>query len=565
MATPTNYISQAKVGTTTYDIYALGLNNGGTFYSTQELLNLVSGAGFVPAVTSSLPAANATTYETYKNTITFVGETSADGKNNVYDEYVIIKDGNNYSWEVVGHTGVQIEGLKTIANATGAPSTDATGSAGSATINGSNFSFTGTTATITVPAHTHSMGGTKKYLTKSNVPATFSSTSVITGLDTTTVVSAGSATTVLTGYTNPTKTEVATGVSGTIKRYKTASVVGTAGTVTVAKAGTAMTVVTGAINGYASPTKAGMATTSIYPAADVNAVTSVNGTTALVYPAADVTALTSVTSSSTNIYPAANITPVTSITYATISVSNGVLEFPQTAYGYTSSTASARDTSVSVINSVTVAAGKSVRGTGTTVVISVSGETASVRGSSVTVATGSTTTGTQFLTGLGNATAATTASITPVSGTEDVAKASTSAVTVVTNGVTTTGGVAVLTDVSASGTTDAIVALGTASTESVAKAGSEISVVTGASGTTNAYTGVATNASAFTGVSTSSSTGSQEFISAVNANTGEKAAVDISYQPAGSIGGSQSISAHTHSLSAHTHSIPALSITVPTT
>ena len=583
MTNPTNYISQAKVGTTTYDIYALGLSNAGNaFYTTQELLDMVTGAGFVPAVTATLPAANATTYESYKNTITFVGETSADGKDNSYDEYVIVRKGSEgsytYSWEVVGHTGVQIAGLKTIANNTGGPSTDATSSAGSATINGSSFSFTGTTATITVPAHTHTIGGSSKYLKAvSSIPKTFSTTSVITSLSTANVVSAGAATTVVTGYTNPSKSTVLTGVKGTTVYYKTASVTGTNGSATVATKGTEVTVVNDAIKGYSNPGKASMATISI--SYNTDAIKSYPGSfaslaTTSIYPAADVTALTSVTSGSTNIYPAANITPVTSITMADISVSNGVLQFPQTKYGYTYGTASARATSVSVINSVSVAAGKSVRGSSVTVATggTTSGSQIMVGlGTAVaatkdtkTVATGGTTTGSQFLTSLGTVVAAGTVSITPVGGTTSAAKVG-SAITVVTSGVTTTAadGISTIVEVSSNGTASAITALGTPTTESVAKAGESVSVVTGANGTTNAYTGIASSVSAVDVTTTAS--GNTPFVSTLNANTGEKAAVDISYQPAGSIGGQATIAAHTHSLSNHTHSIPALSITVPTT
>ena len=577
MATPTNYISQAKVGSTTYDIYALGLNNGGTFYSTQELLDMVTGAGFVPAVTTSLPAANASNYETYKNTIVFVGETSADGTNNSYDEYVIIKNGSNYSWEVVGHTGVQLAGLTTVSDSTGTPSTDKTGSAGSATINGSNFGFSGTAATITVPAHSHTIGSTTKYLTKSDVPATFSTTSVVASLKTENITPAGTATTVVTGYSNPTSADGLTSVSGTTTRYKTQSISVVGGTASVATAGTAQTVATEGITGYANPSKGGLETTSI--SYNTDAIKSYPGdfaalATTSIYPAANVTALTSVTAVTTSIYPVANITPVTGITLADISVTNGVLSFPQTKYGYTYSTTTARAAAVTVATGVNVPTGKSVRGTATTVATGGTaegnqimvglGNAVAASKATTTVATGGTGDGDAFITDLGTPTAASTVSITPVGGSATVATKAADAITVITNGTTNSGGVAVITAVSGA-TKSFLTGLGTASTTSVATVGTAKAVVTSASTTANAYTGVATTTSVFSGVSTSTATGAQAFISAVSANTGEKAKEDISYTPAGSITGSTTIAAHTHSLSGHTHSIPSLSVTVPTT
>lgn len=572
---PNPVIKQAYINSITYDLHAYGLVNGNTTYLTQDILDLINqaaNAGFEPVIVPAgddLPTANATNYENAKGKIYFKAESVGDGANNSYDEYIMVKGGTEsaptYAWEVVGHTGMELNGIKTVASSTttaapdkdytGASSAEYSGSAGSATINGSNFTFTGTTATITVPAHSHTMGGTTKYLASVTAPKTFSTTSVITTLATTSIVSAGAATTVVTGYDDPETTSVATGVSGTTTRYKTASITGTNGTVTVATKGTAVTVVTSAISGYASPSKAGLATTSIYPAANITALTTVTSSTTSIYPAANVTAITSVTSSTATL---ASRVGSNVMNGATVS-SDGVLSFNSTAVSgnvvssVTTAGQSVRDTAATVVNAVTVPAGKSVRD------------------SAATVATGGTTTGTAFITDLGTATAAATTSVTPVGGTTTAAQAASSAVTVITNGATTStsGSVAFITDVAASGTTNAITALGAASTESVAKAGSEVTVVTGANGTTNAYTGIASSVAAAS--ITTSSSGSTPFISTLNANTGEKAKEEISYQPTGTLGGSQSVAAHshtiahTHSLSGHKHSvtIPALDISLP--
>ena len=463
---------------------------------------------------------------------------SSDVESGSYIEYLVFKDGNTIKSEAIGTTkiNVSVSSVSTAKDTVGVTylkADDATGSAGGATVQGSNFSFSGTTATISVPKHSHTIGGTTKYLKAvSSIPKTFSSTSVVSSLTTTTVVSAGSATNVVTGYASPTKAALAT---------------------------TSITYNTDAIKSYPG-SFAKIATTSIYPAADVTALTSVTGTTTLVYPAANVTALTSVTRSTTSIYPAANVTAITSVTGSTATlasrvgsnvmngatVSNdGILSFSSTAVSgnvvssVTTSGQSVRGSSITVVNAVTIGSGSSVRGSGITVVASLSVPNGkSVRDSAATVATGSTVAtsssgGAQIMIGLGTATAATKATTT------------------VATGGTATG-------------TQFLTGLGTASTTSVASAGSEITVVTGADGTANAYTGIASSVNAVDVTTTAS--GNTAFISTLDANTGEKAAESISYRPEGTIGGSQSISAHTHSIgntstsatvsvTGHTHTI----------
>lgn len=544
MATPTNTPVVKQVQDSAgalHDIAALYLvDSNGNYYSPEEVL----AAGVDYTVASTLPTAGAS----YKGKIYLIPD-SSDVEGGSYIEYICVNtSGSNWAWEPIGNTkiSVSVSSVSTAKDTVTVKYDKAdtpTGSAGGATVQGSNFTFTGTAATITVPAHTHSMGGTTKYLTKSDVPATFTNADVITALETTTVVSAGSSTNVVTGYANPTKTSVATGVTSTETRYKTQQITPTNGSETVATKGTAVTVATEGITGYASPTKAGLATTSI--TYNTDAIKSYPGAfaslaTTSIYPAANISAVTTVTATTATLASRVGANVMNS---ATVS-SDGVLSFASTSVSgnvvsaVSSSTKSVRGTAATVATGGTTEGSQIMTGLGTAV---------AATKATTTVATGGTTTGTAFLTGLGSATAAGTTSITPVGGTVSVAKAGT-AVTVITTGTTNTGGVLVSSGVAASGTTDAITALGTASTVSVAKAGSNVTVVTGANGTTSALTGVSTSASVFSGVSDTSATGAQAVVSALNANTGQKAKVDIDYQPAGTIGGSQSIAAHSHAL-----------------
>lgn len=499
-------------------------------------------------VAASLPTASSA----YKGKIYLIQD-SSDVEGGSYIEYICVNtSGTTWAWEPIGNTKIRVsvssvsEAQDTVtvqydkANAN-------TGNAGAVTINGSNFTFGGTAATITVPAHSHTMSGTTKYLTKSNVPATFGTTSVVRTLKTENITQAGAATTVVTGYTNPTTAAVLTGVTGTLSRYKTQQITPTNGSETVATAGESITVATGGISGYSSPTKAALATTSI--SYNTDAIKSYPGdfsklTTAQLYPAANVNAVTSVTGTTATLASRVGSNVMNS---ATVSA-DGILSFNSTAVSgdvvsaVSTSTTNVRGTSVTYATgaaATTSTGAQFMTGLGTAV---------AATKATTTVATGETTTGTQFITGLGTATAAGTTSIIPVGGTASVAKAG-SAVTVVTTGATTSGGFAVITAVSGNGSADAITALGTPSTADVATVGADKTVVTGADKTEAVYNSIATNASVFSGVADSSSTGAQAVITALNANTGNKAAVNIDYTPEGTIGGSQSVAAHSHSVS----------------
>ena len=524
--------------------YAI-LNKDGETPTYVSFDNLSLGVDYT--VAASLPTASSA----YKGKIYLISDAS-DVEGGSYIEYICVNtSGTTWAWEPIGTTkiNVSVSSVSTSKD-TVAVTYDKvnanTGNNTKTTISGSNFTFGGTAATITVPAHSHTMGGTTKYLTKSNVPATFGTTNVVRTLKTESITQAGAAETVVTGYTSPTTVSVLTGVTGTVSRYKTQQITPTNGSETVATAGESITVATGGISGYSSPTKAALATTSI--SYNTDAIKSYPGafsklTTAQLYPAANVNAVTSVTGTTATL---ASRVGSTVMNGATVSA-DGILSFNSTTIS--GNVVSAVSTSTTNVRgtSVTYATGAAATNSTGAQFMTGLGTAVAATKATTTVATGGVTTGTQFLTGLGTATAAGTTSIIPVSGTVSVAKAG-SAVTVVTTGTTTSGGFAVITGVSGNGTTDAITALGTPSTADVATVGASKTVVTGADNTAAVYNSIATNASVFSGVSDTTATGAQAVITALNTNTGNKAAVDIAYTPAGTISGTQDVPAHSHSI-----------------
>ena len=194
MAIPANTLDKIKVNDTTYDLGAKYIKTADAdpVYKTwEDITSLVETSFELKVIDGTLPVASATIYATYHNNIVLCnnGETPKTG---TYLEWVIVKGGTQttptYAWEKIGTSATDLtdyvkHGTYTTfgpsSNATGSTdlgsasgtasvtykkASDATGSAGgnssttsntgnagSHTINGSNFSFTGTTATIYVP------------------------------------------------------------------------------------------------------------------------------------------------------------------------------------------------------------------------------------------------------------------------------------------------------------------------------------------------------------------------------------------------------------------------------
>ena len=177
--TPESYIiKRIHVGENDYKLNAEYFGD----WSPAEWKSFV-GAGFNVLVVESLPTASEATQKgIYLVAHTHSADSSSDKE--IYDEYVTVKSGTSYSWELIGNTDIDIsklaEELVTGANTAGLATGEAgeqvatgsatvsymksaeatgsagagvsanTGEAGGATINGSSFGFSGTENTITL-------------------------------------------------------------------------------------------------------------------------------------------------------------------------------------------------------------------------------------------------------------------------------------------------------------------------------------------------------------------------------------------------------------------------------
>lgn len=191
-------IKNIKVGNTSYDIEALqfiGGDNLKTPAQWKAYIDQIGELGFDIVVLDTLPTADATNYNTYHNKIVLVTGDAASGSS---VEYVIIRSGSSgsytYSWEQIGTTATKLAeyakknvatstpntentgskdlGTKNTSDSkavsadaevslkynmpnadtgsTGSTDTANTGNGGSHTVNGSNFTFTGTDQSISV-------------------------------------------------------------------------------------------------------------------------------------------------------------------------------------------------------------------------------------------------------------------------------------------------------------------------------------------------------------------------------------------------------------------------------
>lgn len=216
LAALTNEIYQVKVGNTNYDIAAKYIHDGTNAYAWSDITNLVN-TSFSLEVLTELPTANASTYNTYSKKIVLIA--SSDGVDGSYDEYVIIRTGTStytYSWELIGTTKVELQGLKTssttstvksVSNSGGGTATGTatisydkananTGNAGAATTANSSYAtptitatstFTGTAATISAtytPAGTISGSVSAHSHTATQTLGTANQQSVLTSVKT---------------------------------------------------------------------------------------------------------------------------------------------------------------------------------------------------------------------------------------------------------------------------------------------------------------------------------------------------------------------------------------------
>ena len=191
-------ISQIKVGDTVYDIEALRFVAGelNTPAQWKSYIDQMAAIGFDIVVLTTLPEESAASYETYKNNIVLINDSNSITGSSI--EYVMVRNGTSgsytYRWERIGTTTADLnayakKGIETLgpsndstgstdigekttsevaesiaaanvslkyklANTTtgsaGGTTTTSTDDAGAHTIDGSNFTFTGTDKAIAV-------------------------------------------------------------------------------------------------------------------------------------------------------------------------------------------------------------------------------------------------------------------------------------------------------------------------------------------------------------------------------------------------------------------------------
>lgn len=215
-----------------HEIQAKYLDDGsGNAKSWEDITNLVQ-AGFEIEVVTTLPTITAANYNDYRNKLLLKQDASASA--GTYLEYVAYKTSGEtptYGLEQIGSTQTDLTNyVQKGTYTTGAPSTNATGavsgagtvtsstvagyvatgtatvvykksatvtsSAGGATVQGSNFTFTGTTATLEIPYKPAGSIGGSYTLSTHNHTVTKSTATVLVG------VKVSSSTTVVTGYPN---------------------------------------------------------------------------------------------------------------------------------------------------------------------------------------------------------------------------------------------------------------------------------------------------------------------------------------------------------------------------
>ena len=103
-------VKLVKIGNNTYEIEAKYIQDGsGNAKTWADIVELISEKGTI-YVLDELPAANATSYETYKNSLVFIPDATA--VSGTFAEYVILRSGTvgsyTYAWEKVGTTQIDL-------------------------------------------------------------------------------------------------------------------------------------------------------------------------------------------------------------------------------------------------------------------------------------------------------------------------------------------------------------------------------------------------------------------------------------------------------------------------
>ena len=125
-------IKNIKVGDTNYDIEALHFVAGDLDTPAQwkAYIDRIAELGFEIVVLTTLPKADATSYETYHNNIVLVTESASVTGSSV--EYVIVRSGTSgsytYKWERIGTTTADLTAYAKVGVPTSGPSTADTSS-----------------------------------------------------------------------------------------------------------------------------------------------------------------------------------------------------------------------------------------------------------------------------------------------------------------------------------------------------------------------------------------------------------------------------------------------------
>lgn len=167
-------IKQIKVGSENYDLAAKYILDGSNLKQWSDITSLLETSFDIVVLSGTLPTANATTYETYHNSLVLCnnGETPETG---TYVEWVITRTGSSgsytYAWEKIGTSSADLSeyAKKTEAGAAGTytsstPSTNATGSADLGTATGTaTVTYSKATSAATAGTHGHSVSASTEY------------------------------------------------------------------------------------------------------------------------------------------------------------------------------------------------------------------------------------------------------------------------------------------------------------------------------------------------------------------------------------------------------------------
>lgn len=260
----------------------------------------IVGSGFTKSIFQTLPAASSQ----YTNTIGMVPSGSS-GEDNIYDEYICVENSGTWSWEKIGSTETTIN-----------------------TVSDTFIkSYPGEEARLTTASITP-VGSTETAITGVSVSASANvrdaATTVMTGLGT------ASKATVPTGITTTTTTVYGTGttsvagpgtdIAGILNGATVTNGVLSFTTTTIKSAGADVTVANGTSNTVLS---------EVSTSGTTQVITAYAGETTSIYPAADITAVTGITSTSSNFAKAGTAmtvaTGATSPTSSTTNVGSQVL------------------------------------------------------------------------------------------------------------------------------------------------------------------------------------------------------------------------------------------------